>query len=306
MTYASTLSWPSGYHPPDWLPNWIDETKYPVLGCTKKMNYAWEFLRRNPFYQSDYSSICEFCEREGVTERYKNSLGFDITPPSFNDNTIPSIQFHAALYRTLRKWGLASHLFDHSIGCHDLTDFKSISRLGEFHILPLDRINVHCNKKQFDSRRYVSVDIDHFVERSGDAKETLEEIPLDGGIIPNGGEILWLFDLFLPIEPQIERAREKLVAIQVEMSKDGKKKQASRAEIAKFNQYLRLLDADAYGATDEQIMDVLYPGQDGLSYVDSMNKPYKSQAHNNPGRDNLRNNRKAAYHFRDHGYQLLF
>ena len=307
MAYASILKWPSGYHPPDWLPTWLDETKYPVPGCTSKGNYAWEFLRRNPSYQSDYSSICELCERERVAERYKKSMGFEITPPSFDDHLVPSIQFHAALYRTLRKWGLAYHLLDPSIGHHDTVDFKAMGRLGEFHIPPLDRINVPCDTQQLDARRCVSVDIDHFVEQSGDGQSTLEEIPVDGGIIPAGGETLWLFDIFLPIEPQIERARETLIAAQREISKGRKKLQASRAEIAKFNQYLRLLDADAHGVTNEKIMDVLYPGENRFSYHDVNDELYEGdEVHTNPGRNTLKNNRNAAYHFRDQGYQLLF
>lgn len=307
MKYAFALKWPSGYHPPDWLPNWLDETKYPVPGCTSKGNYAWEFLRRNPSYQSDYSSIYELCEQERVAERYKKSMGFGITPPSFDDNAVPSMQFHAALYRTLRKWGLAYHLLDPSIGYHDTVDFKAMGRLGEFHILPLDRINVPCDTRPLDARRCISVDIDHFVEQSGDVQKTLEEIPLDGGIIPAGGETLWLFDIFLPIEPQIERARETLVAAQRMMTKDGKKLQASRAEIAKVNPYLRLLDADAHGVTDEEIMDILYPGENKFSYFDVNNKLYEGdEVHTNPGRNTLRDHRKAAYYFRDQGYQLLF
>ena len=307
MKYTPALKWPSGYHPPDWLPNWLNKTAYPVPGCTSKGNYAWEFLRRNPFYQSDYSSICELCEWEGVADRYKKPLGFDITPPSFDDHLVPSMKFHTALYRTLRKWGLAYYLLDPSIKCYDAMDFKAMVRLGEFRLLPLDRINVHCDTRQPDARRCVSVAIDHFVEQSDDGQQTLEEIPLDGGIIPAGGETLWLFDIFLPIEPQIEKARETLMAAQREMSKGRKKLQASRAEIAKFNEYLRLLDADAHGVNDKQIMDVLYPGKNKFSYHDANDNLYKNvDVHTNPGCNTLRNNRNAAYHFRDQGYQLLF
>jgi hypothetical protein len=307
MKYSYTVKWPSDYHPPNWLPRWHEETEYPVPGCTSKGNYAWEFLRRNPAYQNDYSVICDLCEREDVAGRYKKSQGFDITLPSSDDNTVQSIQFHAALYRTLRTWGLAYHLLDPSLGCHDTVDFKAGGRLGEYHILPLDRIKVNCDTQQLDARRYVSVDIDHYVEQSGEEHETLEEIPLDGGIIPTGGETLWLFDFFLPIEPQIVRARETLVAVQTEINKGGKKLQASRAEIAKFNQYLRLLDADAHGVKDEEIMDILYPGQDKFSYLNAKGEPYEGvEVHTNPGRNTLRDHRKAAYYFRDQGYKLLF
>lgn len=45
---------PRGYSPPDWLPDWQDSTKYTDHG-DDLLSWAWEFLRRNPEYQSDYA-----------------------------------------------------------------------------------------------------------------------------------------------------------------------------------------------------------------------------------------------------------
>ncbi len=39
---------------PDWLPDWKDPTAYPNPKDTTTEQWAWEFLRRNPEYQSDY------------------------------------------------------------------------------------------------------------------------------------------------------------------------------------------------------------------------------------------------------------
>lgn len=45
---------PRGYSPPDWLPAWRDSTKYTDHGDDLR-SWAWELLRRNPEYQSDYA-----------------------------------------------------------------------------------------------------------------------------------------------------------------------------------------------------------------------------------------------------------
>jgi hypothetical protein len=194
------------------------------------------------------------------------------------------MKFHAALYRTLSKWGLAYYLLDPSIGCHETAALKYVGRIGEFNY---------------------SKDFKHFVSKSANGNQTREEIPLDGGIIPQGGESPWLFDIYLPIKPQVDAAREWLIAVQQE-ALAGKKLGAAKADPSKFNNYLRVLDADARGASDKEIMSLLCPDKDQFSYVDTEDKPYKSGSHNNPGRDILRNYRNAAYIFRDTGYKLLF
>jgi hypothetical protein len=36
---------------PSWLPNWKDPTKYPDQAKTSRLDWAWQFLKRNPVYQ---------------------------------------------------------------------------------------------------------------------------------------------------------------------------------------------------------------------------------------------------------------
>ncbi len=42
---------------PEWLPDWEDKKQYPDPGTTSSRQWAWEFLRRNPEYQQDYSFL---------------------------------------------------------------------------------------------------------------------------------------------------------------------------------------------------------------------------------------------------------
>jgi hypothetical protein len=282
MKNESIPYWPSGYTPPHWLPNWRDETEYPVLGGTSKEQYAWEFLRRNPSYQIDYLSMCELCEREGVAERYLKPLGLNIFT-TFDETPITSMQFHAALYRTLRKWGLAFYLLDPSVSCHDTANIKALGRLGEFNY---------------------STDWRLYSKRAMDGIETVEEIPIDGGIIPEGGETPWLFDIYQPVTSQIERVKEWLESVQKEVN-GGKKLHDSRYELEKFNLYLRVLDADAHKESNEEITSVLFPGEAGFSYFNTKGKLYDNDRRTNHGRNTLRNNRNAAYRLRDNGYKLL-
>lgn len=280
---TQSKQWPKDYIFPSWLPDWRYEDEYPVLAATSKRQYAWEFLRRNPEYQADYLKCVKLCEQEGANHRYLKALGLNITPP-LDDTPIPSMKFHISLYRTLSKWGLAHYLLDPSFECHDTADLDFISRLGRF--------NIAVESTQIITDLIAAND------------HVIEQIPLDGGILPSDSEIPWLFDINLPIEPQIIAANNLLDEIQ--KSAFGKKQIAAKSEINKFNSYLRLLDADAIGASNKEIMEEFWPGKNEISYVNKNKVPYKSESHNYPSRDLIRHSRKAAYHLRDIGYKLLF
>lgn len=300
MQAKSSKNWPDSYLYPYWLPNWREETEYSritgyseyrldeekhtvehVRVITSKAEYAWEFLRRNPSYQAEYKTLIELCESEGVTEIYKKSLGLNIFPM---DGALPvSLLFHAELYRTLRKWGLGYYLLDPSNDVHVTAPLDGVQRLG--------------------NDIYTAVHVEPFPLQ--DDKTKTEPIPIDGGIIPTEKETFWLFDISLPVEPQLKRAKQVLKGFQERGN--GKKIQACKTEPNKFKLYLRILDADASGADDREIMSVLFPDQDMTTYHDSKGKLYDNVAsHRNPGRDNLKNCRKAAYYLRDLGYRLLF
>ncbi|RQW83018.1 MAG: hypothetical protein EHM79_17190 [Geobacter sp.] len=308
MNKKTNLQWPHGYKPPSWLPDWRDEDEYlriagfteyqfdldsqtgkPIEVSTGKSDYAWEFLRRNPWYQADYQMLVKLCDNEGVAEIYQEALGLNIfsgisNPRDLKDNPPPSMYFHAELYKALAKWGMGYYLLNPALDIHESGPYSGVRRLGN-DIYPA----VHVQLDPTDA---------------GSPGST-KFIPLDGGVVLGDTETFWLFDIALPIEPQLKVAKVFLEGAQVRRYK--KKKGASKTDPSKYLTYLRLLDADACGEDDRETMSVLFPGEDQFSYTDKSGSPYKKETtHRNPGRDMLKNHRKAAYYLRDEGYRLLF
>lgn len=76
----SRAGFPRGYSPPDWLPYWRDPARYTDHGDDLRL-WAWEFLRRNPEYQSDYAHYMSipWCYPEGgkTPKIAARSIGYD-------------------------------------------------------------------------------------------------------------------------------------------------------------------------------------------------------------------------------------
>jgi len=300
MKKTPSALWPDCFSPPAWLPDWREEDEYSRIAShteirfdlesqtgkrhteiSRKPDYAWEFLRRNPLYQTDYQYLINLCKQEGVIDHHKKALGLNIFLNK--DDPPPSMHFHVELYRVLRKWGMWYYLLDPSFAIHDTGSYAAVRRIG--------------------NDIYPAVNVLPFPVEGDDTK--LEPIPVDGGICPGDTEWFWLFDISLPLEPQLHQAKVFLESAQKRSY--GKKLQASKTDPRKFLLYLRILDADARGADDREIMAVLMPGEDSFSYTDKSGSPYKREtSHRNPGRDLLKNYRNAAYSLRDEGYRRLF
>src|SRR5262249_13972230 len=100
--------------------------------------------------------------------------------------------------------------------------------------------------------------------------------------------VVW-FDLTWPVMPQLENAN-KIVS---EAARRAKKSPKSlRRRVNHYPNYLRLLDAKTAGASDNQILNVLYSGR-GSSYPD-----YNAK-------QTLRDDLKAAERLRDHDFWLI-
>lgn len=94
------------------------------------------------------------------------------------------------------------------------------------------------------------------------------------------------FDLTQPINPQIERARAILKKSQE--TYQGSKRVNGKAMVKLYPLYLRVLDADAAGASADEICNVL-----SLEHLQGV------------GEDTLRNWRKEARRLRDGGYMEI-
>jgi len=237
---------------------------------TPKHAFAWEFLRRNPDYQADYQRLVDMAEEHGATEYYSSDTSLSILrsngmPDSPNETPYPV--FHAELYRTLTKWGIAAWLQNPAHDIHDSAELADLWRMG------------------YNISQAVHVFYDN-----GDP------IPLHGGIIPTDTEKFVLFDISRPIAPQIRKMQKHLEA-QQRLIKNGKLIQASKTVDSLFTKYLRILDADAVRANDDTIVEILYP--------ESNTTHYSKRSQTNPARNFLKNHRKAAYALRNEDYRLL-
>lgn len=259
--------WPSDHKAPSWLPDWRYEDEYPSTNQATKQDFAWEFLRRNLFYQMDYLQISELCASKGVLGRYRQALGFNIFPSIMETQLDPeSIMFHVELYRILTKWGLAYYLLNPSYDFQNTASLQALGRIGKFN---------------------------HSLEV---AKYDGQNIPIDGGIIPTEDEEICLFDLSLPIEPQIKNAKERLKVDQ--RMRLGKNLKVPTSDLKKFPLYLRLLDADVHGIDDSVIGEALFQDIPTFHYSKNANQ-YSQRA------TTIKNNRKSAYYFFVTGYKYL-
>lgn len=114
---------PRGYTPPDWLPCWSDPTKYTDHGDDLQL-WAWEFLRRNPEYQSDYAqwvALPDTNDEGSWSPKHKRTsfgewermLFFYADPPALSeDETVAEYRQRTGEWPELlhvfllRKWGL--------------------------------------------------------------------------------------------------------------------------------------------------------------------------------------------------------
>lgn len=283
--------WPDGYIPPAWLPDWRDEAEYTRLvsnieysfdrdtkqvkskeAITSKREFAWEFLRRNPFYQADYDNIYLLAKKECVLETYEAGLGINIF--RLDDTPPPSMIFHTSLYRVLQKWKFGYYLMNPALDVLAAGPLPAITRLGD-----------NCSPAV--NVEYAPISLRAIAVPDAYLKEP---IPVDGGIIPTDTEIFWLFDVSLPIEPQLQRAKEHLNRQQ--LSRSGKKVSASKTSISDYIRYLRLLDAEAKGkSTPREIADILRPG--------------KTQ-YDPPDMDGFNKDHAPAYELRNTGYRRIF
>jgi hypothetical protein len=250
---------------------------------TPKVDFAWEFLRRNPEYQTYYQHLIEKAEQDGVIEQYQSGTGLSITK-QIDESRLPSSpSFHAALYRTLTKWGLAAWLPDPSQDLHDAPPLHALSRMG-----------VDCWES------------DTFFMDQG------EPIPYDGGIILTDTEESFIFDITRPLAPQLQHAKEVFETAQKSINGGRIIKSAGLKETGNKNSniteklyvtYLRVLDASASKETiDKDIIEQFY--KEG-----PLKHPYgygfSKTSHTNLSINTLHNWKKAAVALRDNGYKYL-
>lgn len=206
--------------------DWRSSADYATCGELTRDQWAWEFLRRNPDYQSDYAGFIE------IWRALEAEYG---APPQ----------------RDFQRWkqdpraygplpGAASNSLDEAT--------------GELCVVDDERVLIECwmgarwgfHKFPLDPARSTPPTPDELSWRPPPPAAPLPE-----------GDVYRLdlaFDLARPLPPQLEAAKLRLVSRAAELRRCGLPAPLSVAsERAKWIRWLRLLDAQATCATLEAI-----------------------------------------------------
>ena len=235
---------------PAWLPDWRDKEAYPQPGEDMTgARWAWEFLRRNPKYQADYERLKQERERSATMWR-----------------TLPEKDGRGIRKRRPETWPWHLRQADSRIDQiikkmrtdYGLSDGPVPPSPSAFRQGPIEPIFAMASMLYYGS-----------TERRGPHERLLK------------------FDLTLPIERQLRRAREILRIEQYPRKADDIR---HREDL--FPEYLRLLDAKQAGATQDEMSRVLYPK------IENRHPDFN-------GRDRVKKALKAATRLRDRDYKLL-
>ncbi len=258
---------------PDWLPDWKDPKAYPEPDDLSLGQWAWQFLRRNAEYQTDFGKWHELLDGLDDPKRRLPTIDQDLSffvcdPPASDGET----------YATYRK----------RVGGRWLGDKALYFHLGEkYGFRPDGRLWRLLPDPREDRRRVIfETSIIDYIPGSPEGRRKYV-----GRV--KAFEVLVRFNLEWPIDVQLEMAQKTLKRAR----KYYKKNEAfepieKRNRLDKFQLYIRLLDAKVSGAKAGEMAAVLLPNRDN-SYPDY-------------GADkNIRDGLKAAHKLRDRDYRFI-
>jgi len=208
--------------------DWRSSADYASCARLTRDQWAWEFLRRNPDYQSDYARFI------AIWQALETDYG---APPQ----------------RDFQRWKQDPRAYGPLPGAapESLDDAT-----GELCVVDDERVLIECwmgakwgfHKFPLDPARSTPPTPDELSWRPPPPVAPRPE-----------GDVYRLdlaFDLALPLSPQFEAARRRLVSRAAELRRSGLSAPLSVAsQRARWERWLRLLDAQAVGATLEAIKE---------------------------------------------------
>ena len=242
---------------PTWLPNWKNSDEYPNPKNTIADQWAWEFLRRNPEYQEDLLPLVKDDKTDFSAEVYCR----------------PSD------YQLAEKYGFWSPMI------------YNPAEPFNFNISFLD---IYPMRKSYD---------DTSKEGTEQIHEEMKKIPdvhsynfdRDPLISEHPREVVLKFNLELSLKEQLKRAAQMLNNERDKLEGDKRivpvvsRKQNPELYVI----YLRILDADTFGASKEEIIKTLYlPNKKNGEDLKTL-------------KETLKNQQRAARKMRDEGYAGL-
>ena len=222
------------------MPDWKDEVDYAFTKDLTPEGWAWEFLRRNETYKSDFETVSKILS--DATDIYgsnrakwpREKPAFKFTPPREEGETVKAWRARCAMGQGEpprivpvdqwygRKWGLR------------------------------DRIVDPCSAPEAGVKFAPPPEYARLTEKVDDLEGYVEEVETDdGGGLPVFTERIGvvIFDLRYPLPKQVRLARGRLKRRQRELVAAGKVHvEATKTHQSKWTQYLRTLDGKSAGA----------------------------------------------------------
>jgi hypothetical protein len=217
-------------------PDWTDKTQYPDPHNASALQWAWEFLRRNPEYQRLWSEV--------IQSEYK--------PSDLDDSLRKAGSLHPRLYTRRAAYA------DEPVAAQ----FKFLAEpppppyatfREKFHILTYPPPPWENKAKLYFDAQFIPAQAGPSTAGTGRVRWPVGQ-----------NEIVIWFNLSWPLSEQLRNAKKLL---QAQAAKHGTRTPGLRRWEEKYRTYLRLLDAIAAGATPECIVSTLYDKIDN-SYPD--------------------------------------
>jgi hypothetical protein len=246
---------------PDWLPDWRDASRYQI-GSRRQL--AWEFLRRNPEYWTDWRRWNALPDVEGdeQEQRYKSpkwewTVYIPWASMYYYCGTYPTLPGETVEQYRRRTGETPTHLAVHLERQWGIAEMRNPASSSP---PPVSEACVQRPPYLADST-YVS---------GGERDEVVYSVAAEGALPTD----LWMFalDLRHPIPQQLERLAAHLAALQqariehpieptvgqplrLKLRHPGKSRHADQ-----LRSCLRAYDAAWTGATGPEIARALYPG----------------------------------------------
>ena len=245
---------------------WTDAKSYPSRQATSMRRWAWEFLRRNPGYQTDYERWMRNAPKDKWPDPAEDLSWHECNPPAKSGETL--VQYE----RRLRREG---------IGPHSITP-RHFALGKKYHLrgfLP--------PPEDDDPPRFSTATYGPFLGGPQSEVHWLHGLAAE--------QVIYVFDLTLSLELQCKRALRLLKGqLNFRRQRNPELYQDRRARENPYQDYLRVLDAAGAGVRDDrEIAATLFP------------KLRNTYENGYPISQRIRKYRTRAAELRDGGYRFL-
>jgi hypothetical protein len=234
-----------------WRPNWKNPDDYPDE-LTNMRVWAWEFLRRNHDYQRSFFYGAQKVKALAVDDSdIIEGMEVEDWDDSFKESLYEKTLFHYSLAKI---------------------NYVEKESLILFRMLPpwVDNAGIKTNNHSKDTSEnlediiFSEAEVARFILNIEDFEECKNDY----------GTIAMKFNVFLPIDAQLEKARKKIEEARKKLEGSHDKNIYGKSQRTRTNQlkdYLRLLDAQFSGATIVEMASEIQKKAKGTNKQDHKN-----------------------------------